>query len=247
MKQNLALRKIRSGEPAFSFSVGAGSVVIAELVAHAGFDWVWIDAQHGCWGDAELLGALQVIFPTEVTPIVRPGSNDFWRIGRVLDAGAMGVVVPMVNSVEQARQAVAAAKYPPEGERSSGGPRLALFGDDYFDRANEETLVAVQIETVAALEAADEIAAVEGVDCLFVGPSDLRASMQVPRGGAEHQAAISQIRDAAVNAGIAPGIACVSVEEALVYAEQGFTLISATSESMAVRVALASMQQALGR
>jgi len=99
MKRNNVLAKIRRGEPAFSFSLGMGSVLAAEIVANAGFDWIWLDAQHGCWGDTELFGALQVIYPTDCTPIVRPGSNEFWRIGRVLDAGAQGIIEYPLNKV----------------------------------------------------------------------------------------------------------------------------------------------------
>ena len=174
-------------------------------------------------------------------------SNEFYRIGRVLDAGAEGVIVPMVNSPEAAAAAVHAAKYPPTGGRSSGGARLGLFGDDYFQRANEEVLVAVMIETTEALAAVDEIAAVPGVDCLFIGPSDLSFSLGTERGSAEHQAAIARILEAADNAGVAPGIACGAVEDALRYADQGFRLVTCTSDLSTLRAGVSSVLQALGR
>ncbi len=247
MKKNMVLEKIKRGEPAFGFGLTSGSPLIAELIACERFDWIWIDTQHGYWDESELLAALQVIFPSDSTPIVRPGSNEFYRIGRVLDAGAEGVIVPMVNSPEAAAAAVHAAKYPPTGGRSSGGARLGLFGDDYFQRANEEVLVAVMIETTEALAAVDEIAAVPGVDCLFIGPSDLSFSLGTERGSAEHQAAIARILEAADNAGVAPGIACGAVEDALRYADQGFRLVTCTSDLSTLRAGVSSVLQALGR
>ena len=247
MKQNRVLAKLKNGETTTGISLGLGSVVTAELLASAGFDWIWIDAQHGEFDDAALLGALQVIFPTPSVPIVRPGSNEFFRIGRALDHGAEGLVVPMVNSAEHAAAAVHAAKYPPQGGRSSGGPRLGLFGEDYFDRANDEILVAVQIETAEALAAADDIAAVEGVDCLFVGPSDLRTSMQVERWGEEHEGAIADTLQAARNAGVAAGIACGNPEDALKRAEQGFQLVTCGSDGSLLRAGLEATKEALGQ
>ncbi len=246
MKQNIVLTKLRNGETTIGISLGLGCVVTAELFANAGFDWIWIDAQHGEFDDAALLGALQVIFPTPSVPIVRPGANDFYRIGRVLDHGAEGVIVPMVNSGEQAAAAVHAAKYPPQGGRSSGGPRLALFGDDYFERANDEVLVAVQIETAQAVGWAEEIATVEGVDCLFVGPSDLRNSMQVEWWGEEHEGAMAEVLQAAANAGIAAGIACGNPQDAVKRAEQGFQLVTCGSDTSLLRGGLEATKETLG-
>ena len=247
MKTNTVLEKIERGEPAFGFSLGSGSPLIAELVARAGFDWIWLDTQHGYWDESELLAALQVIFPTDTTPIVRPGSNEFYRIGRLLDAGAEGVIVPMVNSPEEAAAAVHAARYPPAGGRSGGGARLSLFGDDYFEKANDEVLVAVMIETTQALAAVDEIAAVPGVDCLFIGPGDLRFFMETQFGSAEHQAAIARILDAANNAGIFAGFPCGAVEDAIRRAEKGFKLVTCTSDISSLRAGLTSVLEALGR
>ncbi len=247
MKKNIVLEKIKCGEPVFGFGLVSGSPLIAELVAHAGFDWIWIDTQHGYWDENELLAALQVIFPTDTTPIVRPGSNEFYRIGRLLDAGAEGVIVPMVNSPEEAAAAVLAARYPPAGGRSGGGARLSLFGDDYFERANDEVLVAVMIETTQALAVVDEIAAVPGVDCLFIGPGDLRFSMQTQPGSAEHEAAIARILDAANSAGIFAGFPCGAVEEAIRRADQGFKLVTCTSDLSTLRSGLTSVLEALGR
>ncbi len=247
MKKNIALEKIRRGEPAFAFSLGMGSAIAAEIAANAGFDWIWIDRQHGAWDDVALLAALQVAHPTPTAAIVRPGANDFFRIGRVLDAGAQGVVVPMVNTVDDACAAVNACKYPPEGGRSSGGARMSLFGDDYFERANDETLVAVQIETRQALANASAIAAVDGVDCLFVGPADLARSMGVEQFCPEHEKAIAQILAAATEAGKAGGIACRNIDEALRFVDLGFTFVTTYSDLGALLAGMNDVLNRLGR
>ncbi len=246
MKRNNTLHKIQDGHPAFGFTLVLGSPVMAEQAALGGFDWIWIDTQHGYWSDEHLLNALQVIGATETTPIVRSGSNEFYRIGRVLDAGALGVIVPMVNSAEEAERVVDAAYYPPTGGRSRGGARLAALGDDYFEASADEILVAVMIETTEALRNLDEIAAVKGVDCLFMGPSDLSASMETEYGSPEHEKAIARVLEAAQNAGVAPGFPCGDPEDALRRAEQGFKLVTCYSDNGSMRAGIKRVQDALG-
>jgi len=247
MVENLALEKIRRGEVAFGLSLGAGSHIIAEMFAHAGVDWIWIDTQHGYWDYDEALRALQVIGPTGTVPIVRPGSNDFFRIGQALDAGALGLIVPMVNSPEEARAAVFAAYYPPQGGRSSGGGRTSFYGADYASAANDNILLAVMIETREALGRAAQIASVPGLDCLFIGPGDLSVALGTERGSEEHEAAIQRVLDAASSAGIPAGFPCGTVEEALRRAEQGFRLIHCGSELGMIRAGIQRTLEALGR
>jgi 4-hydroxy-2-oxoheptanedioate aldolase len=247
MIRNVALEKIRRGEPALGLSTALGSHLVAEMFAHAGVDWIWIDTQHGCWSYDDALRAIQVISPTGTTPIVRPGSNDFFRIGRLLDAGALGIIVPMVNSPEEVQAALFAARYPPVGGRSTGGVRISLYGADYVQAANDNVLVAVMIETRQAVERAEEIASVEGLDCLFMGPADLSLSLGVERGSPEHEAAIERILEAAQSAGIPAGIPCGSVEDALRRAEQGFKLIHCGSEFGMIRSGISVVLEALGR
>lgn len=246
MVANKALKKIQTGQTAFGFTLVMGSPVIAEQVAVAGFDWIWMDTQHGYWSHDNLLGALQVINATGTTPIVRAGSNDFYRIGRVLDAGALGVIVPLVNTAEEARQAVRAAYYPPRGDRSRGGARLAVLGDDYFQKAGESILLAVMIETAEAVENADEIAAVEGIDCLFMGPSDLAASMETEYGSDSHEDAISRVLEAAQSAGVPAGFPCGSPEDAIRRAEQGFDLVTCYSDNGSIRAGIQLVKNSLG-
>ncbi|MBN1674161.1 MAG: hypothetical protein JXR37_24140 [Kiritimatiellae bacterium] len=138
------------------------------------WDWIWIDGQHGELGYGDVLGMVRAANLIERPAIVRVASHDYGAIGRALDTGADGVILPMVDTPKQAEAAVKAAKFPPIGQRSYGGRRpVDLHGRDYTGTANEDTLLIVQIETPEALVNAEAIAAVPGVDALFLGPDDL--------------------------------------------------------------------------
>ncbi len=243
MVPNTPLEKVRAGQPTFGLAISLGNTIVAEMFARCGIDWVWIDEQHGAWGREKMYQAIQVVGMAGCAPIVRAGSNEFFRIGRALDAGALGVIVPMVNSVEEAEAAVHAAKYPPRGGRSSGGARLRFLGDDYRDAANDNTLVALMIETVEAVDAVPGIAAVEGVDCLFLGPGDLSVSMGVEPGCDEHEDMIQRVFRESNEVGTPVGIPCGTPEDAKMRAEQGFTLIHAGSENGMI---LSGIEHALG-
>lgn len=246
MLKNLPLEKVRAGEPAFGLTAGTGSPLIAEILARSGVDWIWIDEQHGPWDRESLYNAIQVVGLAGCAPIVRAGSNEFFRIGRALDAGALGVIVPMVNSVEEAEAAVHAAKYPPRGGRSSGGVRLRFLGDDYQATANDNTLVALMIETVEAVEAVPEIASVDGVDCLFIGPGDLSVSMGVQPGCDEHEEMIQRIFRESNEVGTPVGFPCGTPEEAKMRGDQGFTLIHAGSENGMILAGIEHMKSVVG-
>ncbi len=226
MIKNSTLAKIRAGEPALGLACATGDPILLEMIAHANFDWIWLETQHGYWSYEALLHAMQIMGVGNATPIVRPASNDYARVGLALDAGGLGLIIPMINTVEDARAAVYNARFSPLGGRSSGGGRTwMLYGDDYPDESNDEILLAVMIETVEALANVDEIAAVEGIDCIFIGPGDLAFSMGVEPSGDEHEAAIARILDAATNAGLAAGFPCGNVESAIARVEQGFKLV----------------------
>jgi len=246
MIKNTPLEKVRAGEATFGLTAAVGNVLSAEILARSGVDWVWIDEQHCPWDRGTLYSAIQVVGLAGCAPIVRAGSNEFFRIGRILDAGALGVIVPMVNSVEEARAAVHAAKYPPRGGRSSGGVRLRFMGDDYKHTANDNTLVALMIETVEALELVPEIASVEGVDCLFIGPGDLSVSMGVEPGCDEHEAAIERILRESNEVGTPVGFPCGTPEDAKRRADQGFTLIHAGSDFGMILAGIEHMKNVCG-
>ncbi len=156
------------------------STFTAEILARAGFDWVLIDLEHAP-GDINLLALqIQAMQGYDAVPIVRVWWNDFVGIKRILDAGAFGVLVPYVNSREEAEAAVRACKYPPAGIRGiAGSPRAAGFGKDtkeYITRVNDQILVITQIETRQAVDNIDEILEVDDLDGLFIGPMDLATS-----------------------------------------------------------------------
>jgi 4-hydroxy-2-oxoheptanedioate aldolase len=145
----------------------------AELMAAAGFDWVLVDRQHGLIGEADMFDMLRALTISGTPSFVRVSQTDHGEIGRALDAGAHGVVVPQVDSVEEARAAAEACRYAPTGSRSIGPSRLKLYGRADPGEANASVVCLAMIESRAGLEAVEEIAAVDGVDGLFVGPADL--------------------------------------------------------------------------
>lgn len=226
MRTNPVLATLQAGRPSFGVWLTVGSTVLAEEVALAGFDWALIDLQHGYWPEAALLSALQIISLTSSVPIVRPAANDPTLIGRALDQGAMGVVVPMVNTRAEAERAAAAVRYPPQGARSAGGTRMLLYGEDYFSAANPEILLAVMLETRQALANVDDILSVPGIDCAFIGPGDLAIDLGTyGRPSDEHEAALQAILQAGQRHGVAVGLACGSPEVAKRRAAEGFQFV----------------------
>ncbi len=222
MRQNQVLARLRAGEATMGLWMFSGSPLIAEGGAQAGFDWVLLDTQHGHWGTAELLAATQVVSASRTAPLARVLRNDPGLIGSLLDMGIMGIIVPLVNSAEEAALAVAAMRYPPLGQRSFGGQRLSYYGSDYYPAANHEVMAAVMIETGEAVERAEEILGVPGVDLGFIGPLDLALSLGVPFGSAEHEAAIQHVLQAGRRRGVPVGIYTGTTQEAKRRAAQGF-------------------------
>lgn len=159
----------------------SGSALVTEVAAGSGVDWLLIDMEHSANTLESTLLQLQVVAAYPIIPVVRVPFNDTVAIKQVLDLGAQNIIVPMVSSADEAREAVAATRYPPEGVRGVGSAlaRSARWNrvDRYLQESAEHTSLTVQIETAAGVEAASEIAAVDGVDAVFVGPSDLSASM----------------------------------------------------------------------
>lgn len=158
-----------------------GSETVSEIAGQAGFDWCLVDGEHGPWEPALIRRQLMVLAGTGTPAIVRVPVNAAWVLKQALDIGAQSIMVPMVNTAEEARAAVAACRYPPEGIRGNGGYTMRASGyggvPDYAATANAEICVIVQAESRAAVENMAEIAAVDGVDCVFFGPTDLAADM----------------------------------------------------------------------
>lgn len=234
MRENTAKTKMLGGKAAFGYSLGLGSPVAAEALASCGVDFLMVDTQHGSWGpDTAILG-LMGASSGSATPMVRVAANDFVLIGRLLDEGALGVVVPLVHNADDARRAADACRFPPEGQRSCGWGRAITYGDDYLERVNDQIFVAVQIESASAVENAEAIMAMPGIDGCWIGPSDLSFSMGVhPKDRADHdgvQGAIERVLKACQNTGKIPGYAAFNPAEAKSRAEQGFQFLTAGAD-----------------
>lgn len=209
MRTNSMKAKLLAGEPALGCSVMIPSPQIVEMLAHAGFDWVLIDLEHGTIGleSAELM--IMAAEASDITPIARPRSNRAEDISAVMDRGAMGVQVPHINTAEDARRAVAAVKFGPGDQRGlAAGTRPDSYGlrrsmGDFVRESNAQSLVCVQLEHAAAVENVQDILTVEGVDVFFIGPSDLSQSMGHPGNpqAAPVKAAIESMQRAIVGAG----------------------------------------------
>jgi 4-hydroxy-2-oxoheptanedioate aldolase len=180
-------------------------------MALAGCDFVLIDNQHGIWDKERCTAALHAVWLGNAVPMARVEQNDFYAIGSVLDQGALGIVVPMVNTRQDAEAAVFAAYYPPLGGRSLGAMGAAIYGLDDPQRANAEVFLAVQIETASGVENAEEILAVEGIDGCWIGPSDLASSLgldlSTTKGRKTHEDSMQQVLEACHKTGKIPGIA----------------------------------------
>jgi 4-hydroxy-2-oxoheptanedioate aldolase len=186
MTPNQMKTKFASQEPAFGLSIMFPSPQMIEMAAGLGFDWVLIDCEHGSISLESVEHLIMAAEAAGLTPVVRPPTKAAKEIQQVMDLGAMGVQVPHVITAEDAREAVAAVKYHPQGSRTMAaglraqGYGLSMGNDDYIETANRETLVCVQIEDAEALENVDEILKVEGIDVFFIGPSDLSQSLGYP-------------------------------------------------------------------
>ena len=179
MAVNKAKQRMLEGKPAIGAEVGLGSPLSAELISPLGFDYVLVDNQHGAWADQSSMHAFRSISLGTAVPMARVRRNDFGLIGRLLDMGCMGIVVPMVNNAEEAEAAVFATRYPPLGGRSIGPFGTGFLGDDYDDWANDQIFLAVQIETDDGARNAEEIMAVDGIDGCWIGPGDLSRYMRL--------------------------------------------------------------------
>jgi 4-hydroxy-2-oxoheptanedioate aldolase len=222
----------------------------AEIMAHAGFDWICIDTQHGLIDYHNMIPMLQAIAAAGRPAFVRVAWNQPDYIMKALDAGAQGVIVPMVNSKEDALRAVQACRYPPLGERSWGPRRASLGVPGYTpEEGNRRTVLAIMIETRAGIENLDAILQVPGVDAVYLGPSDLALThLMRPTGSPTepaHIALIERVLDACLRHGVVPGMHQDSIESARHWAERGFRMINVTSDSAFLSQAASSVVQAM--
>jgi len=224
-------RAIQTGQPQFGLWLGLPDTSCAEICATAGFDWLLIDGEHAPYDVPGIMAQLQAIAPYDVPALVRRVEGSTALLKQLLDVGAQSLLVPMVDTAEQARQLVQAVRYPPQGIRGLGTSmaRAARWNgvSGYLDKANDEICLIVQAETTTAMANLEEIVAVEGVDAVFIGPSDLSASMG-HLGNPGHPdvvAAIAQGFETIKAAGKAAGVLAVDPNLARAYADMGASFV----------------------
>ena len=235
-------KRLKGGEKAIGCWLGLFNSLAAEIVALVGYDCVVVDMEHGAGGYLDAVPLLQAIKGTGCVPLARVPSNDPVAIKRTLDLGVEGIIVPAVNSAEEARAAVAACRYPPEGIRgnAAGLVRAADYGltaGDYQENANDELLIMLQIESAEGLAAVEDIAKVPGVDMLFIGPSDLSSSIghHGDPGHAEVKAAISTIEEVSARCGCMIGSILLRGRDAPAMARDGYSLVVADADITLLR------------
>lgn len=235
MPTNAFLKAIREGRKQVGLWVSLGDNYAAEIVAGSGYDWLVVDMEHTPNDVPMVLGQLQAIAPY-TSALVRPPWNDTVMVKRLMDAGAPGLLFPMVQTVAEAEAAVAAMRYPPRGVRGvAGGIRGSKFGriSDYAERVEDETAVIVQVETQAALERAVDIGTVDGVDGVFFGPADISADMGM-LGQIMAPEVWDKIRGAArklIDAGVPVGTLVLDTDFAAELLNEGFTFVACGTDT----------------
>lgn len=238
MKANPVKQLLKAGKPTFGTWLSSGDLLATRILARMGFDWLTVDMEHGAIDWAQAAALFGVIADAGCVPLVRVPEGTPREVKRALDAGAWGIVVPMVDSVEQAQLAISAAKYPPQGTRSLGGTSHALnfatSSAEYFAKANDEILVVLQTESPTGIANAEEIYRQPGVDAIFVGPVDLRARLQSHDGGkatdADLETALAKVVVAGKTVGTPTGMHTMDVASAQRRVAQGMQFIAIASE-----------------
>jgi 4-hydroxy-2-oxoheptanedioate aldolase len=240
MRANHVKRRLEAGEPSVGTWLGIPSPESAEYVAQLGFDWLTVDTEHNPIDIRTASQMFGAIASAGLAPMVRIPWNEPENFKRVLDAGVWGIVVPMVNSKEEAERAVEATFFPPKGKRSVGGGmtglRFGTSGGEYLRHADDEILLVLQIEHIDAVEHCDEILGLPGVGACFIGPNDLAASMGIGLGVPLESddprmiEAIDHVRETSRACGVAPGIHTSGAEGINQRIAEGFQFLAMASE-----------------
>ena len=255
MRPNAVKRLLREGKPVVGTWLSLGNVTAARFLARMGFDYLTVDVEHSLVSVETMTHMLASIADAGCVPLARVPSNRHDHIKRVLDNGGYGIVVPMVCTREESREAVAACLYPPHGTRSVGGSVHALNFDatpaDYYAKANNEILTVLQCEHIDAVRKFDDVYGVPGVDAVFVGPNDLSASMrdasgQPPSPEAFRQA-LADILAGCKRLGVPAGIHTFSIEEAKARIAEGWQFIAINSELRFMTETAKKVVDALGK
>lgn len=229
----------RKGETTLGGWMATPSTVLAEATARAGFDYVCVDTQHGAVDYGNAVGMIQAILLGGSSPVVRVPWNEPGVIGKALDAGAHGVIVPMVNNADEAEAVVRSSRYAPRGTRSYGPTAAGLRVDDYLGWAHDHVAVIPMIETREALDNLDEILAVEGIDAVYVGPADLSISLGLGPGNHDEDPSFAEaytmILEACANADVVAGCHANGSLVPL-RTDAGFSMVTVTTDLAAARI-----------
>jgi 2-keto-3-deoxy-L-rhamnonate aldolase RhmA len=242
-------KRVLAGDVMLGIGANLGSSLTVEMIGAAGFDWTWIDCEHGAGDYSELIPQIQATSIYNAPAIVRIAWNEAPRFKRVLDLGAAGIMVPYVASAEEAEKAALAMRYPPQGIRGVARfNRACGYGqnfDSYFKQANDDLLTVVQIETKEAVARAEKIAAVKGVDVLFIGPLDLSVNLGKVNNyeHPEFSQAMSRVAAACRNNGKAAGILLPKLDFLENWIEKGFTFLVVGSDGGCVASGLKSIAE----
>lgn len=231
----------RAGKPALGLWSSIADTLVAEALGAAGPDYVCVDLQHGGSHEGNLIAMLQAVVAGGSVPIVRVAEGNPASIMRALDAGARGVVVPLVESADQAARAVEACRFPPFGKRSFGPYRVSINAGTLDPRELEKVACIVMIETRAGIDHLEEIVATDGVTAAYVGPSDLSLALGLDPGSIEapeYVAVLEEIRQACAERGIVAGVHCLDGTSARRYVEQGFGMVTVAVELRLLRAAI---------
>ncbi|MCL5096475.1 MAG: aldolase/citrate lyase family protein, partial [Candidatus Omnitrophica bacterium] len=223
--------------------MNSGRPLIIDILGRSDFEWVTLETEHSALDYQECVNCLYAAQATNIVPFIRVAWNDPMLIKRALDIGAMGVVVPNIDTAADAARAVSASRYAPLGARGIGSSRGQLaYGEDYYDCANELVCVVLMIESADAVKNIDAIMQTPGVDICFIGPNDLAASLGVPLGldnkHPDHVAACQKVIEAGKKWGVPVGIHCAGAQEAVRRIEEGYKWISIASDVRLLKLAL---------
>lgn len=237
--ENKVKKALTACKPTLGTWMQIGHPVPAEILANAGFEWVCVDAEHTDIGVNGVISIMRAMAHTDAVPVVRVSQNSTIEIRQMLDAGAKGIIVPMVKTVEDAEKAVAAAKYPPEGVRGFGFCRANAHGadfDTYIKEANDNIFVVAQIEHIDGVKNIDAILQVKGIDGVFIGPYDLSGSMNIPGQLDDPRVgeALQKVLDACKAAGKSSGLHVVAPDPARIVdaLNKGFTFLALSVDAL---------------
>ena len=245
MRGNIVKQKLAQAQAVFGAALTLGSVRSTEIAARAGFDFLMVDTLHGHFDKTTATNALRAIAMTDTVPFARVAHNDPGRINELLDAGALAMIVPMVSRAAEAQAAVASTFYHPKGERSKGSAVATFYGSDYHTLANETVALVVMIETARAVERADEILSVPGIDACLIGTGDLSLSLGCDKTSRAFEEAVQKVADACAKHGIAAGIAEGSAEACRRWQDRGLSFFLVSHDVLLVKQSLEGLAQSL--